>query len=144
MYKSQQQVISLSPMQHWFAPGFVNYKQGCTRLAAASDKVYQLFAYCRWFSPGTRLLPPLKPIAMQMEHIFVNKLLQLWFCFVPFLYIIWLLLESKASSYSGRTLVRCFMKTHQMYCALRVAEVTLISTHNQKIGKPNNLKFWEQ
>jgi hypothetical protein len=40
-------------MRHWFAPGFVNYKQGCTRLAAASDKVYQLFAYCRWFSPGT-------------------------------------------------------------------------------------------
>jgi 5-methylcytosine-specific restriction endonuclease McrBC regulatory subunit McrC len=26
-------------------PGFVNYKKGCTRLAAASDKVYQLLAY---------------------------------------------------------------------------------------------------
>ena len=26
-------------------PGFVNYKKGCTRLAAASDKVYQLFAH---------------------------------------------------------------------------------------------------
>jgi hypothetical protein len=25
----------------------------CTRLAAASDKVYQLFAHGRWFSPGT-------------------------------------------------------------------------------------------
>jgi hypothetical protein len=24
-----------------------------TRLAAASDKVYQLFAHSRWFSPGT-------------------------------------------------------------------------------------------
>jgi hypothetical protein len=34
-------------------PGFVNYKKGCTRLAAASDKVYQLLAYGRWFSPGT-------------------------------------------------------------------------------------------
>jgi broad specificity polyphosphatase/5'/3'-nucleotidase SurE len=33
--------------------GFVNYKKGCTRLAAASDKVYQLLAHCRWFSPGT-------------------------------------------------------------------------------------------
>jgi hypothetical protein len=29
------------------------YKQGCTRLAAASDKVYQLLAHGRWFSPGT-------------------------------------------------------------------------------------------
>jgi hypothetical protein len=25
---------------------------GCTRLAAASDKVYQLLAHGRWFSPG--------------------------------------------------------------------------------------------
>jgi hypothetical protein len=36
-------------------PGFVNYKKGCTRLAAASDKVYQLLAHGRWFSPG---IPP--------------------------------------------------------------------------------------
>jgi hypothetical protein len=33
-------------------PGFVNYKKGCTRLAAASDKVYQLLADGRWFSSG--------------------------------------------------------------------------------------------
>jgi hypothetical protein len=32
---------------------FVNTKKGCTRLAAASDKVYQLLAHGRWFSPGT-------------------------------------------------------------------------------------------
>jgi len=31
----------------------VNYKNGCTRLAAASDKVYQLLVHGRWFSPGT-------------------------------------------------------------------------------------------
>jgi hypothetical protein len=35
------------------APSFVNYKKGCTRLAAASDKVYQLLAQGRWFSQGT-------------------------------------------------------------------------------------------
>jgi hypothetical protein len=34
-------------------PGFVNYKIGCTRLETASDKVYQLLAHGRWFSPGT-------------------------------------------------------------------------------------------
>jgi hypothetical protein len=34
-------------------PGFVNYKKWCTRLAAASDKVYQLLAHGRWFPPGT-------------------------------------------------------------------------------------------
>jgi hypothetical protein len=44
---------SLSPIRHGFVPSFVNYKKGCTRLAAASDKVYQLLAQGRWFSPGT-------------------------------------------------------------------------------------------
>jgi hypothetical protein len=32
---------------------FVPQKQWCTRLAAASDKTYQLLAHGRWFSPGT-------------------------------------------------------------------------------------------
>ena len=44
---------SLSPIRRGFAPGFVNYKKGCTRLAAASDKIYQLLAHVRWFSPGS-------------------------------------------------------------------------------------------
>jgi hypothetical protein len=44
---------SLLAIRHAFAPGFVNYKKGCTRLAAASDKVYQFLAHGRWFSPGT-------------------------------------------------------------------------------------------
>ena len=44
---------SLSPIRHGFAPGFVNYTKGCTRLAAASDQVYQLLAHGRWISPGT-------------------------------------------------------------------------------------------
>jgi hypothetical protein len=44
---------SLSPIQRGFVPDFVIYKKGCTRLTAASDKVYQLLAHGRWFSPGT-------------------------------------------------------------------------------------------
>jgi hypothetical protein len=28
--------------------------KGCTRLAAASDKAYQLLTHGRWFSPGIR------------------------------------------------------------------------------------------
>jgi hypothetical protein len=43
---------NLSPIRRGLAPGFVNKKR-CTRLAAASDKVYQLLALGRWFSPGT-------------------------------------------------------------------------------------------
>ena len=44
---------SLPPIRCGFAPDFVNDKKGCTWLAAASDKVYQLLAHGRWFSPGT-------------------------------------------------------------------------------------------
>ena len=44
---------SLSPIWRGFMLGFVNYKKGYTRLAAACDKVYQLLAHGRWFFPGT-------------------------------------------------------------------------------------------
>ena len=40
-------------MRRGFAPEFVNYTKRCTRLAAAGDKAYQLFAHGRWFSPDT-------------------------------------------------------------------------------------------
>jgi hypothetical protein len=43
---------SLSPTWCGFATGYVNYKNSCTRLAAASDNVYQLLAHGWWFSPG--------------------------------------------------------------------------------------------
>ena len=35
----------------WFCAQLCKLQKGCTRLAAASDKVYQLHG--RWFSPGT-------------------------------------------------------------------------------------------
>jgi len=44
---------SLSPIWRGVAPGFVNYKNWCTQLTAASDKVYQFLAHGRWFSLGT-------------------------------------------------------------------------------------------
>ena len=46
---------SLSPIRYGFAPGFVNCKTRCTRLAAVSDKAYQLqlLAHGLWFSPDT-------------------------------------------------------------------------------------------
>jgi hypothetical protein len=44
---------SLSSIRRGFTPNFVNYIKGCTRLAAASDKDYQLLAQDRWFSPAS-------------------------------------------------------------------------------------------
>jgi len=46
-------LTSLSPIRRGFALGFVNYEKGCTRLAAACDKVNQLLAHGWLFSPGT-------------------------------------------------------------------------------------------
>ena len=37
----------------WVHARLCKLQKGCIRLAAASDKVYQLLAHCRWFSPGT-------------------------------------------------------------------------------------------
>jgi hypothetical protein len=52
MQWSKDKGQNLSPIRRGFAPGFVNYKKGCTRLAATSDEVYQLLAHGRWFSPS--------------------------------------------------------------------------------------------
>jgi hypothetical protein len=37
----------------WVRARLCKLQKGCTRLAAARDKVYQLLAHGRWFSPGT-------------------------------------------------------------------------------------------
>jgi hypothetical protein len=37
----------------WVRARLCKLQKGCTRLAAASDKVYRLLAHGRWFSPGT-------------------------------------------------------------------------------------------
>ena len=37
----------------WVCAQLFKLQKGCTRLAALSDKVYQLLAQDRWFYPGT-------------------------------------------------------------------------------------------
>jgi len=37
----------------WVRARFRKLQKGCTLLAVASDKVYQLLAHGRWFSSGT-------------------------------------------------------------------------------------------
>jgi hypothetical protein len=72
---------SLSPIRRGFAPDFVNYKKvHCTRLAAASDKVYQLLAPSRWFSPGTSTTKPgrlhIAEILLKVALSRINQLIQ--------------------------------------------------------------------
>ena len=63
---------SLSPIRHVFAPGFVNYNKGCTRLTTASDKVYQLLAHGRWFSLGTPASPTTKTGRHDIDEILLK------------------------------------------------------------------------
>jgi len=88
----------LSPIRRGFVPGFVNYKKGCTRLAAASDKVYQLLAHGLWFSPGTPASSTTKTgrhdiaeillkVALNTKNQSINLLWQLWIIVVCIPYI---------------------------------------------------------
>jgi hypothetical protein len=45
--------LDLTTHTRGFAPGFVDYRKVCTRLAAASNTDYLLLAHGRWFSPVT-------------------------------------------------------------------------------------------
>jgi hypothetical protein len=47
-------------------------QKGCTRLPAASDKVYQLLAYGRWFSPGTLASSTTKTGRPDIAEILLN------------------------------------------------------------------------
>ena len=48
----------------WVRARLCKLQKGCTLLAVASDKVYQLFAHGRWFFRVLRLPPPPKLVAM--------------------------------------------------------------------------------
>jgi hypothetical protein len=67
---------SLSPIRRGFEPGFVNYKKGCSRLAAASDKVDQLLAHGRWFSPGTLASSTIKTGRHDIAEILLKVVLK--------------------------------------------------------------------
>jgi hypothetical protein len=67
---------SLSPIRRGFAPGFVNYKKGCIRLAVESDKVYQLLAHGRWFSPGTLTSSTIKTSRHDIAEILLKVALK--------------------------------------------------------------------
>ena len=62
----------LSPIRRGFTPGFVNYKKGCIRPAAASDKVYQLLAHGRRFSLGTPASSTSKTVRYDIAEILLK------------------------------------------------------------------------
>ena len=51
---------------------FCKLQKGCSRLAAASDKAYQLLAHGRWFSAGT----PASSTTKTERHEIAEKILK--------------------------------------------------------------------
>ena len=107
---------SLLPIRCGFAPCFVNYNKGCTRLAAASDKVYRLLANGRWFSLGTPASSNTKTgrhdiaeILLKVALNTINKYNQTDFVFV------------------GSTRSYCFQNRNKNNLAPRFSSLVLIS-----------------
>ena len=107
---------SLLPIRCGLAPCFVNYNKGCTRLAAASDKVYRLLAHGRWFSPGTPASSTTKTgrhdiaeILLKVALSTINKYNQTDFVFV------------------GSTRSYCFQNRNKNNVASRFSSLVLIS-----------------
>ena len=56
----------------WVRARHCKLQKGCTRLTAASDKVYQLLAHGRWFSPGTPVSSTTKTGHHDIAEILLN------------------------------------------------------------------------
>ena len=85
----------------WVRTRFVNYKNRCTRLAVASDKVYLLVAHGRWFSPGSPSSSTTKAgchdlaqilLKVALKHHKSNQSNQSIYCIILVLYIYYTIL----------------------------------------------------
>jgi hypothetical protein len=59
----------------WVRTRLGKLQKGCTRLAAASDKVYQLFSHGWWFSPGTPAFSTTKAGRHEIAEILLKVVL---------------------------------------------------------------------
>jgi len=60
----------------WVRVRLCKLQKGYTRLAAASDKVYQLLAHGRWFSPGTPVSSTTKTGRHDIDEILLKVALK--------------------------------------------------------------------
>jgi hypothetical protein len=55
----------------WVPARLCKLQKGCTRLATASDKVYQLLAHGRWFSPASSTIKTGRHDIESINHSFL-------------------------------------------------------------------------
>ena len=122
-------------------PGFVNYKKGCTRLAATSDKVYQLLAHRRWFSLASSttktghhdiaeilLKVALKHQKSKSNQIFISEIVYLAFAII----LLWC---------QRHFLVTDFMKKSEtfVFTILNISPDLILTYRNSPtVNRPNN------
>jgi len=56
----------------WVRTRLCRLQKGCTRLAAASDKAYQLLVHGHWFSPGTAASSTTKIVRHHIAEILLK------------------------------------------------------------------------
>jgi hypothetical protein len=56
----------------WVRARLCKLQKGCTRLTAGSNKVYQLLAHSRWFSPGTLASSTTKSVRHDLAEILLK------------------------------------------------------------------------
>ena len=78
----------------WVRARLCKLRKGCTRLASASHKVYQLLAHGRWISPGTLVSSTTKTgrhdkaeILLKVALSTKNQINSIIICFISTLYI---------------------------------------------------------
>jgi len=114
---------SLSQIRRGFAPSFVNNKKRCTRLAAASDKVYQLLAQGRWFSPGTPDSSTTKTgrhdilLKVALKHQKINQSINQWHVMLGDVIAIGISGYNEHNGYKGYSLVIWHNMTLVMSCS---------------------------
>jgi hypothetical protein len=87
-FSNNSAISSYKPITNtaWVRANFVDYKKRCTRLATASDKVYQLLAHGWWFSPGTPASSTTKTgrhdIAELLLKVALNTKIQIQFFYI--------------------------------------------------------------
>jgi hypothetical protein len=72
----------------WVRTRLCELQKGCTRLAAASDKAYQLLAHGRWLSPGSLARTNISTTRATTDVIasFISDMFVLLFCFHSFIH----------------------------------------------------------
>ena len=113
----------------WVRTRLCKLQKGCTRLAAASDKVYLLLAHGRWFSPGTPSSSTTKAgchdlteilLKVALKHQKSNQSNQIIYCIILVLYLYYTILVLYIYCTILVLYIYCTILVLYIYCTILV------------------------